>query len=133
MTAQNGAKRVPTIARNQRPFSAKSAIILRHHSVRSQILGEFSTESGMMKNVSKPVLLSLTFPLPPIADQLALIAALDAGRLEAQRLRSEAAATRNNAWEAFEAAIFAADPATDVSSPLLGETIEIGGFNASHT
>ncbi|MDT8854674.1 efflux RND transporter permease subunit [Paracoccaceae bacterium Fryx2] len=25
MTAQNGAKRVPTIARNQRPFSAKSA------------------------------------------------------------------------------------------------------------
>ncbi|MDT8856472.1 hypothetical protein RNZ50_15870 [Paracoccaceae bacterium Fryx2] len=28
MTAQNGAKRVPTIARNQRPFSAKSAAVM---------------------------------------------------------------------------------------------------------
>jgi type I restriction enzyme S subunit len=86
------------------------AIVLRLHSVRAQIVREFSTESGMMKNVSKPVLLSLTFPLPPIDDQRALIEALDAGRADASRLRAEAAAARANAWATFEGAVYAAEP-----------------------
>lgn len=109
------------------------AIVLRLHSVRSQVMGEFSTESGMMKNISKPSLLSLSFPLPPLDDQRALISALDAGRAEALRLRGEAAATRANAWAAFEAAVFAADPAADVTHPVMAEGVEVDGFNASHT
>lgn len=97
-------------------FRAKSPIeptfvadVLRLHSVRAQIVREFSTESGMMKNVSKPVLLSLTFPLPPIDDQRALITALNSSRAEGAALRAEAAAARANAWRAFEASVYAAD------------------------
>ncbi len=54
------------VFRPKSPIEARfMAIALRLNSVRSQIFREFSTDSGMMKNVSKPVLLSLTFPLPP--------------------------------------------------------------------
>jgi type I restriction enzyme S subunit len=93
------------------------AMVLRLHPIRAQIVREFSTESGMMKNVSKPVLLSLTFPLPPLEDQRALIKALNAERAEASRLRTEAAAVRVNAWAAFEAAVYAADAKTSVAAP----------------
>jgi type I restriction enzyme, S subunit len=84
------------------------ADVLKLHSAREQIIREFSTESGMMKNVSKPVLLSLTFPLPALKDQQTLINALDNGRAESAALRAEAAATRANAWRAFEASVYAA-------------------------
>lgn len=87
------------------------AAVMKLQSVRAQIVSEFSTASGMMKNVSKPALLSLTFPLPPIDNQRALIAALDAGRAEAARLRAEATAARAAASTAFEAAVYAAEPA----------------------
>lgn len=63
-----------------------------------------------MKNISKPSLLSLTFPLPPLEDQRALIKALDAGRAEAARLRAEAITVRADAWAAFESAVYAAEP-----------------------
>lgn len=86
------------------------AIVLRLHSVRAQIVREFSTESGMMKNVSKPVLLSLTFPLPPLDEQRALIKALDAGRADAARLRAEAITARAKAWSEFELAIYDTEP-----------------------
>lgn len=69
-------------------------------------LREFSTKSGMMKNVSKPILLSLTFPLPPLGNQRALIQALDARRADAAWLRAEAIATRADAWTAFEGAVY---------------------------
>jgi type I restriction enzyme S subunit len=97
------------------------AVVLRLHSVRAQIVREFSTESGMMKNVSKPVLLSLTFPLPPLDDQRTLIAALDAGRAEAKCLRSEAAVARANAWTAFEASVYAGDSAPAEPLPISEE------------
>lgn len=62
-----------------------------------------------MKNISKPALLSLEFPLPPPDDQLALMTTLNTGRAEAAGLRAEAAATRANARRAFEASVYAAD------------------------
>ena len=55
--------------------------VLRTDLVRRQILGEFSTESGMMKNVTKPVLLSLSFPMPlDLAVQNALVTDLNAAQ-----------------------------------------------------
>jgi hypothetical protein len=63
-----------------------------------------------MKNISKPSLLSLEFPLPPPDDQRSLITALNAGRVKAAGLRAEAAAARTNSWRAFEASVYAADP-----------------------
>jgi type I restriction enzyme S subunit len=63
-----------------------------------------------MKNISKPSLLSLTFPLPPLNEQRALVMALDGGRADAARLRAEATAARANAWAAFEGAVYAAEP-----------------------
>jgi type I restriction enzyme S subunit len=96
---------------NKSPIEPKfMADVLRLYSVRAQIIREFSTESGMMKNVSKPVLLSLTFPLPPLNDQQTLIEALDNRRAEAAALRAKAAATKAAAWRAFEASVYAVDP-----------------------
>jgi type I restriction enzyme S subunit len=84
--------------------------VLRIGDVRRQIETKLTGTSPTMKNISKPSLLSLTFPLPPIDDQRALIKALDAGRADAARLRAEATATRASAWAAFESAVYAADP-----------------------
>lgn len=84
--------------------------VLRIGDVRRQIETKLTGTSPTMKNISKPSLLSLTFPLPPLDDQRALIKALDAGRADAARLRAEAIAARANAWAAFEGAVYAADP-----------------------
>ena len=85
--------------------------VLRIGDVRRQIETKLTGTSPTMKNISKPSLLSLTFPLPPIDDQRALIKALGDGRGEAARLRSEAATMRVNAWAAFECAVYTAEPA----------------------
>jgi type I restriction enzyme S subunit len=73
-----------------------------------------------MKNISKPSLLQLTFPLPPPADQRALIKALNARRTEAAHLRTEAAAVRATASIAFEAAIYAAETEVTATAALMG-------------
>jgi hypothetical protein len=67
----------------------------------------------MMKNVSKPILLSLTFPLPPLDDQRTLIDALETGRAAAKGFRAEAAAIRATARVAFEKAVYAAETMDD--------------------
>ena len=87
------------------------ADVLRIHHVRNQIEREFSTESGMMKNVSKPVLLLLNFPLPPIEDQIALTDTLATARAMATELREQAKATRSIAWTDFEAAVYTTEEA----------------------
>ena len=92
--------------------------VLRISDVRRQIESKLTGTSPTMKNISKPALLSLEFPLPPPDDQRSLITALKAGRAEASGLRAEAAAARANAWRAFEASVYAADDpieATDVA------------------
>ncbi|PTR12362.1 type I restriction enzyme S subunit [Novosphingobium sp. GV055] len=83
------------------------AQVLRTDLVRRQILGEFSTESGMMKNVTKPVLLGLTFPMPSdLAVQTALVADLNAAHAAAAARRGRALITRHDAWRVFETAIY---------------------------
>ena len=76
------------------------------HSVRAQIEREFSTRSGMMKNVSKPVLMSLTFPLPPKPEQVVMAKALAEARAKAADLREKARKERAKAWMDFEAAVY---------------------------
>jgi len=83
--------------------------VLGIHHVRGQIEREFSTESGMMKNVSKPVLLSLTFPLPPVPKQQKMVNALTDARTKATGLRADAAKIRARAWTDFENAVYAAE------------------------
>jgi type I restriction enzyme S subunit len=85
--------------------------VLRISDVRRQIESKLTGTSPTMKNISKPALLSLTFPLPPLDDQRVLIAALDHGRAQAARLRSDAAVARANAWTAFESAVYTVEAA----------------------
>lgn len=82
------------------------AAALKQTAVRGQIFGEFSTESGMMKNISKPALLALTFPLPPLETQRSLVAALAKARTRAAALRSAAVTARTKARVEFEAAVY---------------------------
>ena len=81
--------------------------VLGIHSVRAQIEREFSTRSGMMKNVSKPVLMSLTFPLPPKPEQVVMAKALADARAKAVGLREEARKEHAKAWTDFETAVYA--------------------------
>ena len=85
------------------------AHVLGIHSVRAQIEREFSTNSGMMKNVSKPVLMSLSFPLPPKNEQIDMTSALNDGRARATSLCKRAEEARTNAWTGFQTAIYAAE------------------------
>ena len=91
--------------------------VLGIHHVRAQIEREFSTKSGMMKNVSKPVLMSLAFPLPPKPDQFAMVKALGDARSRAVSLRDKGQQVRAQAWTDFEAALYAAEDAA-------GEAVE---------
>ena len=81
--------------------------VLGIHSVRAQIEREFSTRSGMMKNVSKPILMSLTFPLPPKPEQVVMAKALADARAKAADLRDQARKERAKAWTDFETAVYA--------------------------
>ncbi|MFQ3622404.1 MAG: hypothetical protein SNJ73_02550 [Acetobacteraceae bacterium] len=91
------------------PVRAKFvAAVLATNGVRSQIMSEFSNDSGMAKNIAKPALLALRFPLPPLDVQDTMIAALDAARAEAARLRAEAEALRVRAARGFEEAVYGA-------------------------
>ena len=85
------------------------AHVLGIHSVRTQIERDFSTKSGMMKNVSKPILLNLSFPLPPKNKQADMVDALTAARSAALKFRRQAKEARTDARTDFEAAVYAAE------------------------
>ena len=85
------------------------AHVLGIHSVRAQIEREFSTKSGMMKNVSKPVLMGLTFPLPPKSEQVLMAKALADTRTRTTALRGRAQNERAKAWVDFETAVYATE------------------------
>jgi type I restriction enzyme S subunit len=87
------------------------ANVLKLRSVRSQIEAEFSTESGMMKNVSKPALMALRFPLPPLSVQHDLLDALHSARGKAAQMRRDAAVLRSRAADEFEAAVYGEEAA----------------------
>ena len=89
------------------------AHVLGIHHVRAQIEREFSTKSGMMKNISKPALMSLTFPLPPKPEQITMATAFTDARARATDLRGQARKARAQAWMDFEASVYAVEDETE--------------------
>lgn len=86
------------------------AEILKAPSVRQQIEANATGTSPTMKNISKPALLELTFPLPSgpggLTIQSALVELLAAARNEAASMRVKAAARSARAQENFLTAVF---------------------------
>lgn len=82
------------------------AEVMKLHSVREQVESRLTGTSPTMKNISKPSLLGLEFPLPDVEVQRQLVADITAARTSAVAKRTEAAALRHSAWAAFEAALF---------------------------
>lgn len=82
------------------------AEVLKVQDVRRQIEGKLTGTSPTMKNISKPALLSLMFPLPPVAVQRDLVCALDAERAKAAGMRNDAVALRARAASEFETAVY---------------------------
>ena len=86
------------------------AEILKTPSVRQQIQAGATGTSPTMKNISKPSLLDLVFPLPMGSDglkiQARLIERLQDHRNRAATKRTEAARLRAQAWADFLGAIF---------------------------
>lgn len=81
---------------------------MRLPTVREQIETKLTGMSPTMKNISKPALLDLRFPLPEIEDQKILIDSLTSARQAAATKRSEAIILRELAWTSFEKALFIA-------------------------
>ena len=59
-----------------------------------------------MKKVTKPAVLNLRFPLPPLSEQRRIVAQLDALRQEARSGQAEAEKIRAAAKSSFEQALF---------------------------
>lgn len=76
--------------------------------VRSHIESRLTGTSPTMKNISKPALLDIRIPTPPVHDQRRLVAGVLCARRKASHKRSEASSLRQSAWATFEAAIFTA-------------------------
>ena len=91
--------------------------VLRSSDVRRQIEADVTGTSPTMKNISKPALMGLTFPLPPKNEQVAMATALTDARADAVNLREQARNARAGAWADFEAAVYAAadDPEVPAS------------------
>jgi type I restriction enzyme S subunit len=81
---------------------------MKLHSVREQIEARLTGTSPTMKNISKPSLLGLEFPLPDIEVQEQLVEGVASARATAAAKRTEAATLRQSAWAAFESALFTA-------------------------
>jgi type I restriction enzyme, S subunit len=86
------------------------AEILKTPSVRQQIEANATGTSPTMKNISKPALLDLTFPMPDGDDGLRLqdvmVRALRMSRTKVSEKRVEAARLHKMAWDDFLTAIF---------------------------
>ena len=83
--------------------------VLRVSSVRRQIEANVTGTSPTMKNISKPALMSLTFPLPPKNEQADMVKALTGARAAAASLRRKAEKMRATAWAEFERAVYEAE------------------------
>ena len=90
------------------------AQVLRISDVRRQIEANVTGTSPTMKNISKPALMALAFPLPPKNEQAAMATALTDARATAANLREQARNARARAWTDFEAAVYAAEDDTEV-------------------
>ena len=83
------------------------AQVLRISDVRRQIEANVTGTSPTMKNIAKPALMNLTFPLPPKSQQISMANALAQAHAKAVNLRKNASKARTDAWKAFEAAVYA--------------------------
>jgi len=86
--------------------------VLRTSNVRRQIEANVTGTSPTMKNISKPALMSLTFPLPPKQGQITLTNIFVAARAMAATMRQQAKEARAKAWAEFETAVYAGDEGT---------------------
>ena len=83
--------------------------MLRISDVRRQIEANVTGTSPTMKNISKPALMGLTFPLPPKPEQITMAKALTDARVKATGLRELARKARAQAWTDFEASVYAVE------------------------
>lgn len=83
--------------------------VLRLPDLRRQIESKLTGTSPTMKNISKPALLGLTFPLPPVTEQQKMVQALTDARASGVQKREDAAKARAKAWTDFETAVYAAE------------------------
>lgn len=79
--------------------------VMKTPHLRQQIEASLTGTSPTMKNISKPALMALRFPLPPIDVQKALIAAIGKARADALALRQQAKQLREKAKREIEAAL----------------------------
>ena len=86
---------------------------LRLREVRRQIEANVTGTSPTMKNISKPALMSLTFPLPPKEIQTALTNARTAAHAKAITLRKQVETIHAQGRAEFEAAVYATGKETE--------------------
>lgn len=79
---------------------------MKLHSVREHIESRLTGTSPTMKNISKPALLDISFPLPDPETQQHLVNNIASSRETAITKRTEATTLRSKAWTAFESALF---------------------------
>ena len=98
------------VSREPTPVDATFlAEILRISDVRRQIEANVTGTSPTMKNISKPALMSLTFPLPPKPEQTVMAKTLADARTKVADLREKARKERATAWTEFETAVYAVE------------------------
>lgn len=81
---------------------------MKLQAVREHIEARLTGTSPTMKNISKPALLDICFPLPPMKVQRQLVVRLLCVRRKAADIRKRSKTIRSSAWAAFESALFAA-------------------------
>jgi type I restriction enzyme S subunit len=79
-------------------------------TVREQIETRLTGTSPTMKNISKPALLELLFPVPDPATQAALMDLMAQKAKASKASALEASELRRAAWAAFEVALFQPAP-----------------------
>lgn len=82
------------------------AAVMKLPTVREQIETRLTGTSPTMKNISKPALLDLRFPVPDLATQQALVDAMVQQVKAVESRALEAGELRRSAWAAFESALF---------------------------
>lgn len=84
--------------------------ILKTPHLRQQIEGAATGTSATMKNITKPALLALRLPLPPLPVQRGIIQRVDARRIEVARLRKGAQKSAKVAKADIDAMILGTKP-----------------------
>lgn len=79
--------------------------VMKAPHLRQQIEASLTGTSPTMKNISKPALMALRLPLPPLDVQQTLITAIGQARADALALRQQAKQLREQAKHEIEAAL----------------------------